>query len=72
MIQLGGKYCRIFSLSLEYPMELATLIKLCLNETCSKVSIGKYLSDAFPNKNGLKRRRCFIATAFQFCFRICL
>jgi RimJ/RimL family protein N-acetyltransferase len=28
------------------------LIKMCLNETYSKVCIGKYLSDNFPIQNG--------------------
>jgi hypothetical protein len=28
---------------------------MCLNETYSKVCIGKYLSGAFPIQNGLKR-----------------
>jgi len=28
---------------------------MCLNETCSKYRIGKYLSDAFCIKNGQKR-----------------
>jgi retron-type reverse transcriptase len=28
---------------------------MCLNETCSKVCIGKYLSGTFPNQNGLKQ-----------------
>jgi hypothetical protein len=27
----------------------------CLNKTCSKVHIGKNLSDAFPIQNGLKQ-----------------
>jgi hypothetical protein len=27
---------------------------MCLNETCSKVRIGKYLFDDFPIQNGLK------------------
>jgi hypothetical protein len=30
------------------PMEVVRLIKMCLNETCSEVRIGKYLSDNFP------------------------
>jgi hypothetical protein len=37
------------------PMKLVRLIKMCLNETYSKVSIGKYLSDNFPIENGLKQ-----------------
>jgi hypothetical protein len=32
------------------PMKLVRLIKMCLNETYSKVHIGKYLSDTFPFK----------------------
>jgi hypothetical protein len=28
---------------------------MCLNETCSKVRIGKHLSDSFPIQNGLKQ-----------------
>jgi hypothetical protein len=36
-------------------MKLVRLIKMCLNETCSKVRIGKHLSDSFPVQNGLKQ-----------------
>jgi hypothetical protein len=36
------------------PEKLVRLIKLCLNETYSKVHIGKRLSDKFPIKNDLK------------------
>jgi hypothetical protein len=35
-------------------MKLVRLIKMCLNETCSKVRIGKHLSEGFPIQNGLK------------------
>jgi hypothetical protein len=31
----------------EVPMELVRLIKMCLNETHSKVRIGKHLSDSY-------------------------
>jgi hypothetical protein len=55
----------------EVPMKLVRLMKMCLNETYSKVCIGKHLSDSFPIQNGLKQRRCSITTAFQRCFRIC-
>jgi hypothetical protein len=30
-------------------------IKMCLNETYSKVRISKHLSDKFPIRNGLKQ-----------------
>jgi len=36
-------------------MKLVRLIKMCLKETHSKVRIGKDMSDAFPNQNGLKQ-----------------
>jgi hypothetical protein len=36
------------------PMKLVRLIKMCLNETYSKVYIGKHLSDSFLIQNGLK------------------
>jgi hypothetical protein len=35
------------------PVKLVRLIKMCLNETCSKVHIGKDLSDVFSSQNGL-------------------
>jgi hypothetical protein len=37
------------------PMKLVRLIKMCLNETYSKVLIGKYLSDNFLIQDGLKQ-----------------
>jgi hypothetical protein len=36
-------------------MKLVRPIKMCLHETCSKVHIGKQLSDSFPIQNGLKQ-----------------
>jgi hypothetical protein len=36
------------------PVKLVRLIKMCFNETYSKVCIGKHLSNAFPIQNGLK------------------
>jgi len=35
--------------------ELVRLIKMCLNETYSKVHVGKHLSDILPIQNGLKQ-----------------
>ena len=34
-------------------MKMLRLIKMCLNETCSTVRVGKHLSDMFSIKNGL-------------------
>ena len=36
-------------------MKLVRLMKMCLNETYSRVRVGKRLSDMFPVKNGLKQ-----------------
>ena len=37
------------------PVKLIRLIKMCLNETYSRVQVGKHLSDMFPIKKGLKQ-----------------
>jgi hypothetical protein len=52
------------------PMKLVRLINICLNETYSRVQGDKDLSDMFPFKNGLKKRRHFIAFASQLFFRV--
>jgi hypothetical protein len=39
---------------------------MCLNETLSKVLIGKYLSDSFPIQNGLKQRDALLPLIFSF------
>jgi hypothetical protein len=46
----------LYNILLEFGVtkKLVRLIKMCLNETYSKVSIGKLLSDKFPIQNGLK------------------
>jgi hypothetical protein len=48
----------LYNILIEFwvPMKLARLIKMCLNETYSKVCIGKHLSDSFPIQTGLKQR----------------
>jgi hypothetical protein len=47
----------LYNILLEFsiPKKLVRLIKMCLNETCSKVCVGKLLSDKFPIQNGLKQ-----------------
>jgi hypothetical protein len=42
-------------LKFDVPKKLVRLIKMCFNETYSKVRIGKLLSDKFPIQNGLKQ-----------------
>jgi hypothetical protein len=41
-------------------------IKICLNETCSKVRIGELLSDKFPIQNGLKQGDALSPLLFNF------
>jgi hypothetical protein len=47
-------------------MKLVRLIKMCLNETYSRVRIGKYLSDMFPITNGLKQGDALSLLLFNF------
>jgi hypothetical protein len=35
-------------------VKLVRLVKMCLNETYSRVRVSKHLSDTFPIKNGMK------------------
>jgi hypothetical protein len=46
----------LYNILLEFgvPKKLVRLIKMCLNETYSKVNVGKLFSDKFPVQNGLK------------------
>jgi hypothetical protein len=47
-------------------MKLMSPIKICLNETYSKVNIGKHLSDSFPIQNGLKQGDALSPLFFSF------
>jgi len=53
------KYCVEFLynilIEIGIPVKPVRLIKMCLNETSCRVQVGKYLSDVFPIKNGLKQ-----------------
>jgi len=48
------------------PVKLVKLIKMCLNETCSRVRVGKHLFDMFPIKNGLKQGDALSPLLFNF------
>jgi hypothetical protein len=48
------------------PMKLVGLIKMCLNETRSKLHVGKYLCDTFPIQNGQKQGDAFWLLLFNF------
>jgi hypothetical protein len=47
-------------------MKLVRLIKMCLNETYSKVRIGKHLSNNFSIQNGLKQGDALMPLLFNF------
>jgi hypothetical protein len=47
-------------------MCLVRIIKMRLNETCSRVRVGKYLSDRFTIKNGLKKGDALSPLLFIF------
>jgi hypothetical protein len=50
-------------------MKLVRLIKMCLNETYSKVQIGKHLSDSFLIQNGLKQGDALSSLLFNFALQ---
>jgi len=47
-------------------MKLVSLIKMFLTETCSRVPVGRNLSDMFPIRNGLKQGDALSSLLFNF------
>ena len=47
-------------------MRLVRLIKMCLTETCSRVRVGKHLSDVLTFRNGLKQGDDLSLLLFNF------
>jgi hypothetical protein len=58
----------LYNILIEFgiPLKLVRLIKMCLNETYSRVRVGKHLSDRFPIKNGLKQGDALSPLLFNF------
>jgi hypothetical protein len=48
------------------PLKLVGLIKMCVNETYSRVRVGKHLSDRFPVKSSLKQGDTLLPLFFNF------
>jgi hypothetical protein len=48
------------------PIKLIRLMKMCLNETYSRVRVGKHLSDVFPTKNDLNLGGALLSLLFNF------
>ena len=65
----------LYNILIEFgiPMKLVRLIKMCLNETNSRVWVGKNLSDRFHIRNGLKQGDAisplFFNSAFKYAIR---
>jgi hypothetical protein len=57
----------LYNILIEFgvPIKLVRLI-MCLNETYSKVRIGKHLSDSFPIQKGLKQGDALSPLLFNF------
>jgi hypothetical protein len=62
----------LYNILIKYgvPMNLVRLIKMCVNETYSKVATSKILS-CISYSEWSETRKCFITIAFQLCFGIC-
>jgi hypothetical protein len=58
----------LYNILIEFgiPMKLVRLIKMCLNETCSKARIGKHLSENFLIQIGLKQGDALTPLLFNF------
>jgi hypothetical protein len=58
----------LYNILIEFgiPMKLVRLVKMCLNETYSRVRAGKHLSGTFPIKNGLKQGDALSPLLFNF------
>ena len=58
----------LYNILIEFgiPMKLVRLIKICLNETCGRVEVGKHLSDMLPITNGLKQGGALSPLLFNF------
>jgi hypothetical protein len=50
-------------------MKLVRLVKMCLNETYSRVRVDKHLSDTVPIKNGLKQEDALSPLLFNFALK---
>jgi len=51
------------------PVKMVRLIKMCQNETYSRVRVSKNLSDIFPIRNGLKQGDAFTPLLFNLALK---
>jgi len=66
MIQLGGRSYNKILIEFGICKKLVRLIKMNLNETYSKVQVGKNVSDKFPFRNVLKQGDALSPMLFNF------
>jgi hypothetical protein len=59
---------QLYNIIIEFgiPMKLIRLIKMRLNETFSRVQVGKHLSDMFPIKKSLNLRGSLLLLLCNF------
>ena len=69
MIELGGRFLYDILIEFNTHMKLARLIKMHLNETNSRVRVGKHWSDMFPMRNGLKQGDALSPLLFNFALK---
>jgi hypothetical protein len=58
----------LYNILIEFgiPMKLTRLIKMCLNETYSRVWVGKLVSYTFPIRNGFKQGDALAPLLFNY------
>jgi hypothetical protein len=58
----------LYNILIEFgiPKKLVRLIKMCLNETYSRVRVVMHLSEMFPIRNSLKQRDALVPLLFNF------
>ena len=58
----------LYNIPIEFgvPKKLVRLVKMCLNETYSRVRVGKNVSDMFPIRNGLKQGDVLSSLLFNY------
>jgi len=54
------------------PRKLVVLIRMSLTETCSRVRVGKNVSDRFSIRNGLKQGEALSPLLFNFALEYAL
>ena len=46
----------LYNILIEFGIPMKVAIKICLNETCCRIQVGKHLSNMFPIRNGVNQK----------------